>query len=259
MNLRSIIVAFALLILVFADGNISFANENNNNQMVLPDGSTSDSSTGNSMSYPENLSASDSNPIAVRSALNFYEAVVTGDLSLCGGDADCVEEVTMVQSWSCAAEICDATDNTKNPLDCFDEDEPDHSPFRGDQKEITLSLCAFIKSSSPVARTEFLHYVSHPNATEDAMVQVKAYLMALKGSGEECINHVKNYIGSYGPNWKYRWYRVLAGCRILSHEKSRSEQERNFLYWYNNKCPMLTDFELREACEAAKGVLSFDD
>ncbi|MCK4786684.1 MAG: hypothetical protein KAV87_23195 [Desulfobacteraceae bacterium] len=250
MSPRFVIVVSVLLVLVFADRNTASADENNNNQMALP------------MMSLSGEQPSSENFRADRFGLNSYEAIMEGDLSLCKENKGCLEEAAMIQEWACAADICNAFDDTKNSHDilqtqlraCIDGEVGE------DFSEIALSLCALIKSPSSVTRKEFLRHISDPKATEDAMVQIGAYLMALKGSGDECIHYVKGYMGPYGPNWTYKWYRVIAGCRMLSQESSRETLEYNFSYWYDESyCPLISDDELRKACNAAEEVLSFDD
>lgn len=262
MNPRFIIVVFTLLVLVFADRNTVFAQENNNNLKVPP------------MTALSADQAPSEDSSADRFSLKRFEAAAEGDLSLCKGNEGCEEMVARLNSLVCADDICNAISSTKNPLDCFDGGEPDSNIFiDGDRNAMALSLCALIKSPSHETRKEFFGYTLRSNLAEDASIHLKAedgsvhlrndlvhttaYLIARKNSGDACINFIKDYVGPYGPNWTFNWYRVLAGCRILSYERSREELEYSFSYWYDeNYCPLIVDDELRQACEAAGGILS---
>ena len=80
--------------------------------------------------------------------------------------------------------------------------------------------------------------------------------MALKGSAESCENYIKSYVGAYGygSQWNYRWYRALSGCRILAHESTREQEEKDFYTWLGvvreagAPCPDIVNSELRNAC-----------
>lgn len=80
--------------------------------------------------------------------------------------------------------------------------------------------------------------------------------MALKGSAESCENYIKSYVGAYGygSQWNYRWYRALSGCRILAHESTREQEEKDFYTWLGvvreagDPCSDIVNSELRNAC-----------
>lgn len=244
MRFRFIIVVFAVSILMITGRNMASADENNNQSdvpMTLED---------TELSQPQAQSETDQEAIEQpsfgRISLKQYEAAAKEDLLLCEGDEECLKEANQIQPWSCAADACNAASSIKDPLDCFEK-----LPV-ADRKALALSMCDLLRSPDPARRKEFLQVTSSdPYITEDYIVEYTAYVQALKVSGDACAEYIKDYMGPYGPNWGYKWYKALAGCRILSNEISSGTQKYNFHYWYNLKyCSIISDPELRKACEA---------
>ncbi len=43
-----------------------------------------------------------------------------------------------------------------------------------------------------------------------------------------CENYIKSYVGT---QWSWKWYREVPGCRILARERTRAQEEKDFLIW----------------------------
>ena len=248
------VVVFASLILMFAVRNKPSVDENNSSQIEPPMTLINQQFQSTTEApYPEHL-------IVELLSFENYEVGAKNDLSLCKEDWECLKETVGIVGASCVSDICYASNSTKNPLDCLVSPTGTKEIIQGDQKALASSLCAIFRSpDDPLRRKEFLHHASSDAwVCEDELVEFVAHFLALKVSGEACINYVKDYVGPYGgPKWKFRWYRVLAGCRILSNDTSCTEQENNLTIWYRWRlCPYITDLELRKACEAVAGDLT---
>ena len=92
------------------------------------------------------------------------------------------------------------------------------------------------------------------------MVENGAYLLAFKGEANSCQDFIKSYVGAYGPNWNFKWYRAMSGCRILAHESTREKEEKDFYTWFGaeqglNDCSGIVNSELKAACNT-KGAAS---
>jgi hypothetical protein len=93
-----------------------------------------------------------------------------------------------------------------------------------------------------------------PGITEDELVELEAYYLALNESAGSCQNHIKFHVGEFGPQWNYKWYRALSGCRLLSGESILELEESDFYTWFgverNFNCAAIDDSEMRNACNA---------
>ena len=87
--------------------------------------------------------------------LKMYEAAA-GDLSLCGDDKDCLEQAKEIKYWLCAAAVCDGTDKSKKPIDCFEGVSDKYS--KEDQDQINSSICSLIESPGTVTRQALLSH-----------------------------------------------------------------------------------------------------
>ena len=68
---------------------------------------------------------------------------------------------------------------------------------------------------------------------EDTFVEYGAYLMALKGSAASCEDYIKDYVGPYGPRWKFKWYRSVVRVSYLSRENEPVPRKRKILIlWF---------------------------
>jgi hypothetical protein len=115
-------------------------------------------------------------------------------------------------------------------------------------------ICPFIKFHSAQTRKALVRVLSDPNATEDNVLEDGASLMAFR-SAKSCEDYIKNYVGPYGPQWKLRWYMAISGCRILAHERTRQEEEKDFSTWFgvvkgSGNCSDIINSEMRRACSA---------
>lgn len=182
--------------------------------------------------------------------IKFFQAMGKNDPSLCDGDDGCLGKIKILQINSCLWDACDSVNGTKNPVDCLkDLDEATAKRFSTDT--CNSDLLEF----PPKKGQEFKMRLGAtlPVPSEDDIIEFIVYLLALKVSGESCIDYLKHYLGPYdSPNWTYRWYKNLAACRIVSGETSSDELEKDFLFWYEGNCEDITDPELSKACEATK-------
>ena len=169
--------------------------------------------------------------------LNMYEAA-NGGMSVCGGDEGCLKRAEIFQDLSCAAAVCDGSDRSKKMLDCFPMRQVKLTPVQQlekDQYQLILNDlnskgCDLI--NNPGTETRQKLGGSLPARVENKLVELGAYLLALKGSAESCEEYIKDYVGAYGPQWNYRWYRAMSGCRILAHQTTREEEEKDFYTWF---------------------------
>ena len=183
--------------------------------------------------------------------LKTYEAA--GDLSLCSEDKHCLKYAKVIKSWICAADACGAGKNNK-PVDCFKDIPKKSSTENLDQ--INSSFCYLIRSPGSEARRELMGRISVADGTEHRLVEYGAYLLALKGSALSCENTIKSYVGPYGSKWSSDWYKALSGCRILAHETTRGQEEKDFYTWFGvvqglNNCSGIINSDMRNACNAS--------
>ena len=182
--------------------------------------------------------------------LGMYEAAA-GDLSLCADEEDCLVHATRIKSWVCVAGVCKGADQDRKPVDCF-KGILDKYP-KETQNQINSSFCSLIESPGALTRQAFLTHL--PSSAEDGLVENGAYLLALNGSAGACENYIKNYVGAYGSQWNYQWYRAMSGCRILAHETTREQEEKDFYTWFGvvqgvGNCSAIVNSEMRQACSA---------
>lgn len=187
-------------------------------------------------------------------SLEPFEALASNDLSVCSDSESCRENVDIWRSWACMVEACNAADTRTDPLNCWTD-----VTFIGDRAEAERKICAVVEAPTHGSVTEFLKYMANPDMYLEDVIELNAFYLAIKGSGDACVNYIKNHVGPYGENWTFQWYWRLAGCRIISGERSRKAVEKNFSVWYHeHNCGNLTDFEFINACVASKGILDID-
>lgn len=250
MNSRFFLVIFSLLVLVFAVRNTAFADENNNQMsspMTISLAEQSQSSAGKFRQSPP--------PFDERLGLNSFEAVAKDDLLLCGNDEVCVKRANRIKGWACMVDGCGRQDKIQALGECAPKFPEMSKEVQG---KIISSFCSFIQSPSVLLKRQEL-LDSFSGFTEEGLVEDFVYVLALTKSAASCKSYIKDYVGPYGPSWRFRWYRALAGCSILSNEIGRRRQENNFSIWYKEgDCAYITDDDLRTACAVNRGVLSFD-
>ena len=189
--------------------------------------------------------------------LRTFEAA-TGDLSLCAGDKDCFKYAKEIKAWVCAADVCERKATSKKPLDCWVGGLREYSKEVIDQTNPLM--CPALNSPSLETRRAVLSHLPRWDVEgEDTFVEYGAYLMALKGSAASCEDYIKNYVGAYGPQWKFKWYRMLSGCRILAHERTREQEEKDFYTWFrvvqgSGHCSDIVNSEMRKACNAPQAA-----
>ncbi len=185
--------------------------------------------------------------------LEKYEATL-GDLSVCGHDHSCLEGAEEIKSWLCASDVCDKINKSKTVMDCFPDIDIAGIYPKDVLNRLGSLICPLIKS--PSTKTRDAIWKLYPQQdTRSRMVEYGAYLMALKGSGAACRDYIKNYIGPYGPQWNFQWYSALAGCRILAHERTRQQEEKDFDAWFGvvygtGNCSSIMNGEMHSACMA---------
>lgn len=184
-------------------------------------------------------------------SLRRYEAFAAGDLSLCREDRKCLQWVKLLRSWVCAAGVCEQTDKSKKPVDCFEG--VFHRSSKEDQEQINSSMCSLIGSPGTVTRQAFLSHVT--NVPEEFLVEYGAYLLALKGSAAACEDYIKNYMDTGSYQGRYKWYRKLSGCRILARERTLSQEEKDFYTWFGvaqglSRCSDIVNSQMRILCNA---------
>ena len=249
MSFRSCVITIGLFVLLFiasAGGGLGLAQQDANNQdqqIMTPVSGPS----GSAVEQPTDLRK----VLVDRLDLKRYEAAA-GDLSSCVDDKRCLKLAKRIKFWVCANAICDGTDKSKKLIDCFGGGSNKYS--QKDQDQIASSMCAVIESSSPVTRQALLRHLSDSNTTEDDLVEYAAYPLAL-GSAVSCEDYIKNYVGAYGSQWTSQWYKAMSGCRILAHERTREQEEKDFYTWFGveqglGNCSDIVNSEMRKACSA---------
>jgi hypothetical protein len=191
-----------------------------------------------------------------------YEAAVTGDLSLCQEDPQCLFLPSIIKSYQCAGKICE-TGDIKSFSSCFEisKEEQEKTGFVNKEKQFSDLICPFLKSDD--SSDEFLNFIGKfvNEGTKDSgyanyfMIKIKAFYYALQGSESSCVGYIKKKVGEYGPQWTNDWYGALSGCRILAHEATREQEEKDYLTWIKvdqgtGSCAEIMDKELRKACNA---------
>ena len=244
MRLRpyAVIVGFFLVLcLITSGGNMAVAQQSNNNQGQL-------AMTPASVPSVVTASDADSRESFIKGLnLRVFEAA-QGQIASCVGDEQCLKNANEIKAWLCAANACDVTDNSQSPMECFGGDLPDNSDTSKEQ--VNGLICSLIKSPSQDTRHAVI--ASFPS-NEDNLVKNGAFLLALKGSADLCEQYIKNYVGAYGPKWNNEWYVDLSGCRILAHESTREQEEKDFFNWYGvtkglAKCSEIKNSEMRNEC-----------
>ena len=189
--------------------------------------------------------------------LSMYEAFVTGDLSLCQEDGKCLQRVKTLKSWVYAAGACDGADKSKQTIEGILPTVYKYPQEIKDQ--INALSCSLIKYPSSETRRKLLTYA--PKINEAYWVEYGAYLLALKRSAGACEDYIKNYINADGYEFKYKWYRILSGCRILAGERTREQEEKDFYTWFGvaqglSQCSDIINSQMREWCRAPGPVPS---
>lgn len=263
MSSLSYVTILALFIFSFITGTGSMAlaqqDAQNQDQVAAPPAIVTDQPSGTEAQDPATAPSmtmavaadepTDSREsLIARLRLNMFEAV--GNPSLCADDKICLKYVKWIKSWLCVASVCEGTDKSKEPTACFQKGFTEKLSIKA-LDQINLLMCPLIKSPSAEIRRTLLSYI--PDTTEDYLVELGAYILASKESVASCENYIKGYVGAYGPQWKYEWYRALSGCRILAHKRTREQEEKDFDTWFrvvqgSGNCSDIVDPEMRYAC-----------
>jgi hypothetical protein len=179
--------------------------------------------------------------------LKDFEASL-GNLSLCADDPTCLRNAKLFNSLLCAAGACQSN-RGKKAIDCFEAGFKQSPQEVRDQ--IESSMCAMIESPSAETRQAFLSHISDDQDTkEDTLIEYVAYILAEKGSGAKC----EKYINDNMSTKDIEQYRALSGCRILSHQSSREQEEKDYSAWYDvdqgsGRCVNILNTDMRSACD----------
>ena len=200
--------------------------------------------------------SSSNKPIDDEWYLRMYEAA-GGDISLCANKEDCLVDAQRIRSWFCAADVCAGADKSRKAINCFEELSNKYS--KEAQEQIDSSFCSLLASPNTITRKAFLGHIGDPNLTEDRLVKYVAFVLALKGPSQSCQDHIKNYVGPYGPQWKSQWYKALSGCRILTRERTREQEEKDLSAWAAAKdgagrCSDIVNIEMRKVCDTPQAA-----
>jgi hypothetical protein len=169
-----------------------------------------------------------------------------GMSSLCANDDQC-----FISKYKCAFDICaKGPDKNKDPLDCFPRYFDKYTSV--DKRLASSAICSFVKSPTAQTRQALMIYTKD---NKNRLITYGAYIMALNGNAKSCEDTIKNYVGPYGSKWNIEWYRILSGCRILAHERTREEEEKDFTTWFGvvrgaGSCNDIASTEMRVACSA---------
>jgi hypothetical protein len=131
--------------------------------------------------------------------------------------------------------------------------------MRKHPEEIDLAgelICNFLKSPGDKTRQALSHGLPHaPLAQPDNIQESLAYAYAFAGNATACQDAIKNYVGPYGPAWNGRWYVDMSGCRIITHQRTVQEEEKDLKAWLEKKCSVIANDEMRSACNSPKAPL----
>lgn len=182
--------------------------------------------------------------------LKLFDAA-DGELSICLGEAPCLYFAQQIKAWRCASNVCEQGDGLARSAGCFADQFRSYSDE--DQTKISQAICSIVKSPTKETRISLLDLV--PDMSEHVLIENSAYLWAFKKNVDQCVAVIKDYVGEFGPNWNFRWYRALSGCRILAQESTRVKEEKDYHKWLSiqrgeGQCSDIKIKTLREACEA---------
>lgn len=242
------IIRFLVLVLFFiviASGSIAIAQQNSENKDIA---ATSQMSLAGAADMPKDIKKNHFELLQ----LYVFEAAL-GNWSSCTDHDGCLEDAKRIAAWLCASNVCDGKEKDKSVADCLEISKQFTNEI---SDRIGAAYCFVIKSPSQLSRTQFLKYFHrNPHAIDEGIVEYGAYLMAMKGAADSCENYIKSYVGEYGSQWAFRWYRRMSGCRILAKSRTRIQEEKDFDTWFNvvegsNKCSDIVNVEMRKACSA---------
>jgi hypothetical protein len=185
-----------------------------------------------------------------RLRLKEYLGAASGDPSLCHDDQKCLEMMDWMKYWTCADKACDSTGKSAQPAICFGKIFSDASPEI--RKKMNELICPFIKSPGKDSRRALITALGS-EGDEVSFVFDLANLMAFKGDAKFCQEHIKDYLGPYGSQWKAQWYAKLSGCRILARESTVEQEQEDFVKWFavvegTSNCSGIMNSELKNAC-----------
>lgn len=182
--------------------------------------------------------------------LKLFDAA-NAELSVCLGEAPCLYFAQQIKAWRCVSNVCEQGEEGMRPAACFADQFRSYSDE--DQTKISQAICSIVKSPTKETRISLLDLV--PDMSEHVLIENSAYLWAFKKNVDQCVAVIKDYVGEFGPNWNFRWYRSLSGCRILAQESTRVKEEKDYHKWLSiqrgeGQCSDIKNKTLREACEA---------
>jgi len=258
MSFQSCAWRIGLVVLLFASGiSMAVAQQNVDSQqnMTLATPSTVPNANGGNGSNED---------IIKRMDLTKYDAEVKDDKSLCAGNEKCLAFIKEIKSFLCAVKACEPN-SSNEPSSCFEipQKDQEEANFIQNKEKFNELICPFLRSSSP--SDEFQNFSEQLSAEDqganekararEGLIKFKAYLYALQGSAVSCENYIKKKVGGYGLQWTDTWYTAISGCRILAHEATREQEEKDYLAWIKvsqgvGSCSDIIDNELQKACNA---------
>ncbi len=145
--------------------------------------------------------------------------------------------------WQCIAKAC-AAEGDSRPTDCY-------AQFDADKAKADQAICQAKRLSSIENIQAAANAIS--GAKIDDVVMGLMMVKAIEGDGAACREGIKDYVGQYGSLWTAFWVKAMSGCRILSQERSRLEEEDDLHVWSQvplgqNKCSDIKDVDMQSMC-----------
>ncbi|MBF0511146.1 MAG: hypothetical protein HQL13_02335 [Candidatus Omnitrophica bacterium] len=235
------VLIFVLTFLLSAQGGV-FAQQNNSDvsaqTMMTPT---------NQVQMPDNGTAEGRKALVDSLHLKTYAAFE--NRALCQGDEKCLNQENIAKLVVCLGDLCDGSNPYKKPQECF------QGRFENASKKVmdnaVYTMCSLVKSHDAKARQDLLG--RFPGSKESYLINYFSYYLAMKQSAQACEAYIKDYVGAYGPQWNWKEYRMLSGCRILAHATTLKQEENDYFTWFGvlqgvAHCSDIVNPEMRQAC-----------
>lgn len=137
------------------------------------------------------------------------------------GDAGCQDKGCLEMGVNrCIANAC-GQDGSKDPSACF--------PLKKNQVQAANQLiCNAVNSPSSENRKKLAELFKDKEAD---ILPVIALVQAIRGSSVGCQQVVKDFVGPYGKEWTKDFFILMSGCRIVTKERTREDEEVDFTTW----------------------------
>ncbi|MDP2653397.1 MAG: hypothetical protein Q8Q08_05130 [Candidatus Omnitrophota bacterium] len=245
MRLRSVLI-IGLLVLLFVAGVTGFINFLIKTRARPPQVVESDRVVNQEQLLEEE--SLDPTKVFIKDLELRKFAAAAGDLSLCSNDAGCLKDAKRIKAGVCATKVCDGKGAGKRINDCFVDV---FDPVTKEDPELDAIMCALMKSPGFETRRTLMAHI--PGSREEDIVKHIAFIYASKGSGGLCEKQIKDFLGPFGPQWDFLSYSALSGCRILAHQRTHEEEEKDFYTWLGvvdglGDCSGIVNSDMRKAC-----------